>query len=440
VRHGRLLAIALVAIAGAGVCAAVTLAAGPGPILPSADPFYAYSGSLKGVAPGTVLRTRTATVAELGIKTPIRAIQVLYRTTGQLGQPAVTVATVIRPLLPSATKIVSYQTAYDALGTVCDPSYTLQGGNPSYQTAQAEDAFIALYAAAGYTVVVPDYEGENLEWAAGQESGYGTLDGIRAAENALGLTHASTPVGIVGYSGGSIATDFAAELAATYAPELNIVGTAIGGLPVDFAHNLAYINGSQGWSGVIPAVIVALGRAFHINVLRYLSPYGVKVTTEVQQECINNFLGSYPGLTVQKLLKPQYANFLGIPVFARITNKLIMSGTGTPKGPMLIGVGNADGTGDSVMITKDDEALAHVYCQRGVSVEFHVYKGDAHTQAAVPFEVRALTFLRARLAGQSVPNGCSQVGLGNSLAPLPIALRRHRTRRHHKQPHQHRNS
>ncbi len=49
---------------------------------------------------------------------------------------------------------------------------------------------------------------------------------------------------MVGYSGGSIATEFASELAPKYAPELNIVGVAEGGIPVDFAHNLTYINGS----------------------------------------------------------------------------------------------------------------------------------------------------------------------------------------------------
>ena len=99
-----------------------------GPRLPSRDPFYRYHGSLSGIAPGTVLRTRSVTIAETGKPTPITATQVLYRTTGQLGQPTVTVATIIRPTTPPVvTKIVAYQTAYDALGSECDPSYTLRG-------------------------------------------------------------------------------------------------------------------------------------------------------------------------------------------------------------------------------------------------------------------------------------------------------------------------
>ena len=78
---------------------------------------------------------------------------------------------------------------------------------------------IGEYLAAGFTVVVPDYEEEQFANDAGQEEGYATLDGIRAAEHRLGVPEASTPVGLVGFSGGATATDYATELAPTYAPD-----------------------------------------------------------------------------------------------------------------------------------------------------------------------------------------------------------------------------
>jgi len=281
-----------------------TGAAAAGPILPSQDPFYTYSGSLTGVSPGTILKTRTISDVDLGTTLPVSATQVLYRTTGEQGQPTVTVATIIAPTgATPVTRVVSYQTAYDALGSECDPSYTLQGGDSGYDSDEA--TIIGGYVAAGYAVVVPDYEGTNLDWGAGQESGYGTIDGVRAAEHVLDLPQGSTPVGLVGYSGGSIATEFASELAPHYAPNLDIVGVAEGGIPVDFAHNLNYVNGSQDWSGVIPAVLVGVGRAFGVDLNQYLSSYGEQVTNTVSSQCINNFLGNYPGLTIQKLLKPQ---------------------------------------------------------------------------------------------------------------------------------------
>lgn len=417
--------VPLCAMAALLAAAPAARAAAPGvatPILPSQDPFYTYSGStpLSQIAPGTVLKERSVSLTIAGLTVPVSTVQVLYRTTGEQGQPTVTVTTIIRPLVSLVgTKIVAYQTAYDALGAECDPSYTLQGGNTGDTTAQEEAAVIAAYAVAGYTVTVPDYEGTNLDWGAGQESGYGTLDAIRATENYLGVS-SSTAVGMVGYSGGSIATEWAAELAPGYAPQLHIVGAAAGGVPVDFAHNLGYINGDQDWAGVIPAILDSLGGAFGVDMQPYLSAYGQQVTSQVAGQCIGSFATAYPGLTVQQLLLPQYSDPFQIPALVSILNHLIMgTSPGRPGEPLLFGVGNADGTGDGIMIAGDVEALAHEYCQRGVPVTFDVYSGLTHANAAVPFEADALAFLEGRFLGLPVPDGCGSIGQGNSLAPLP---------------------
>ena len=414
------IAIAVLLTAVTSVATTAGTAHAQSPVLPSQDPFYTYSGStpLSQIAPGTVLGERPVSVVIEGLTVPVSAEQLLYRTTGEEGQPTVTVTTVVRPLLAIGTRIIAYQTAYDALGSECDPSYTLQGGNSGDSTAQEEELAIAAYVLAGFTVTVPDYEGENLDWGAGQESGYNTLDAIRATENYLQVP-SSTKAGMLGYSGGSIATEWASELAPSYAPSLNIVGAASGGVPVDFAHNLTYISGDQDWAGVIPAILVTMGRAFGVNISQYLSSYGEQVTSAVSGECIASFAASYPGLTVQQLLGPQYQNPFQIPVLVSIMNKLIMGTGGTPAEPVLLGVGNADGTGDGIMIAGDVEALAHEYCQRGVAVTFDEYAGLQHTPAAVPFEADALTFLEGRMLGLPAPNGCASIGTGNSLAPLP---------------------
>jgi Secretory lipase len=414
--------LAALACGLAMVATGTTAAQAAGPIPPSQDPFYTYSGStpLGDIAPGTVLKTRPVSLVIAGLTVPVQTEQVLYRTTGELGQPTVTVTTIIRPLLSLlGTKIVSYQVAYDALGSQCDPSYTLRGGNPGDTTAQAEAAVIALYVTAGYTVTVPDYEGTSLQWGAGQESGYNTLDGIRATENYLAV-HSSTPAGMVGYSGGAIATEWASELAPSYAPELHIIGAASGGIPVDFAHNLTYINGDTDWSGVIPAILDSLGQAFGIDIGRYLSAYGKQITTAVAGQCIGSFASDYPGLTIQQLLKPQYQDPFQIPAIVRIFNKLIMgTSPGQPQSPVFLAVGNDDGTGDGVMVAGDVQELAHEYCRRGVPVTFSEYPGLGHSEAAVPFEASALTFLEGLFLGLPAPDGCSSIGPGNPLTPLP---------------------
>src|SRR4051812_8915512 len=335
--------------------------------LPHEDPFYTYDGAtpLANLAPGTVLKTRSVTVGVPGSGAgAVPATQLLYRTQDQQGRPIADVTTVVNPTGPANGGLVGYLSFYDALGDICSPSYTLRGGDPgqdNQQLADTEAGLVTGLATQGYAVTVPDFEGTDLHWVAGHESGWSSLDAVRATESYLGMAR-TQKVGLFGYSGGSIAGEWASELAPAYAPELNIVGTAVGGLPVHLAHNLRYVNGSDTWSGVMPAVLVSLARAFGIKVNKFASRYGKKVMAQVQDQCIGSFNGNYPGLRVQKLVKKKYHAFLKVRAFAKTINHLIMGSTpGHPQMPMFMGVGNADGTGDNVMIVKDVQGLAHEY-------------------------------------------------------------------------------
>jgi hypothetical protein len=411
--------------------------------LPHQDPFYSYDASaLTNVPRGTVLRSRSVTVGIPGSNTGlVPGTQLLYRTQDEQGRPTATVTTVVNPTGPVNGGLVAYLSFYDALGDICSPSYTLQGGDPgqaNQQLADTEAGLVTTLAAQGYAVTVPDFEGPGLHWVAGQESGWNTLDGIRATETYLGMT-GGQEVGLMGYSGGSIAGEWASELAPSYSPELNIVGTAIGGIPVHLAHNLKYVNGSDTWSGVMPAVLVSLGRAFGIKVNKLASKYGKKVMAQVRDQCIGSFNGNYPGLHVQKLVKKKYHAFLKIRPVAKTVNKLIMGSTpGHPTMPMFMGVGNADGTGDHVMIVKDVEGLAHEYCGQGVPVQLKVYGGAEHSEAGLQFVPDAMSYLAARFAGQSATGNCADIPVGNSLAPLKIRRKhRHHHGHHHHQHHHH---
>jgi hypothetical protein len=389
-----------------------------GPLLPTADPFYRWTGSLAGDAPGTILRARTLTIAFAeggGATTPVKTTQLLYVTTNELGRRTASVTTVFHPLhntSSAATRVVSYQTAYDTLGAQCDPSYTIQAGT------LGEPGLILGYVATGYTLVISDYEGEDHALGAGQQYGYETLDAIRAAEKSLGVAEVSTPVGMLGYSGGSTATEFASELAPTYAPQLDIVGAAAGGVPVDLFHNLAYVDHpGSGRGSTIPVFMDGLSRAFEIRDLdQYLTRQGIAVVNANKAQCS----GGFTGLTTEQMFKPPYRDISKVPALARMLNKLIMGRTGTPRGPLLLGVGLSDSIGDGVIVAKDVQGLAYTYCQRGVPVEFHIYNGSNHSQAGGPFFQRAEAFLAQRFENQQFQSGCAHIGPGNSLSPVPV--------------------
>jgi hypothetical protein len=387
-----------------------------GPLAPTQDPFYSYTGSLS-VPNGTVLRTRTITFDAMGLDVPVTSTQIVYRTTDELGQPTVAVTTVVTPVTGATGKIISYQWAYDGLASNCDPSYAIQGGTPTEGTNADEQLFEVPMLAAGDTVVTSDYEGEDNAFAAGRQEGQITLDGIKAAENLLALAP-TTQVVLMGYSGGAIASDWAAELAPTYAPTLDLVGTALGGIAVDLNHNLTYVNGSQEWSGAIPAALIGIARAFHINLTPYESSYGAKLLAQAGGTCLESDLGAYPGLTYEKLLNPKYTNIDQIPAIVKPLNHLIMGSGGVPEEPFYMGVGDADGTGDDVMIDADDEALAQKYCGEGLPVQFTIYNKSDHGTAGEAFLPAAAEWAIQTLAGVPAHNGCASIPKGDSLAPL----------------------
>jgi hypothetical protein len=403
---------------------------------PATDPFYSYSGAtpLADIAPGTVLATRVRPYHLAGIATPLKVTQLAYRTTSQTGKPALNVTSVIKPPIQLGTKkLLSYQSAYDSLNPADEPSYHFAGGTTLgglFNTAEA--ALTATWLLQGYTIAVPDTEGQSANFAAGPEYGRNTLDALRAtyASRAVGLP-SSTKTALLGYSGGAIATEWAAELAPTYAPDVNgkIVGAAFGGVLVSPAHNLHYVDGSQVWAGVMPMAIIGAARSFDAELLPYLSDYGRKIYTQMKDDSIIQVLGAYPGLTWKKLAKPEYSTPESIGIYVDIVNQLIMGTGGTPTVPMFIGQGtrgdfegtpNAQpgiGAGDGVMIAGDVRSLARQYCAAGAKVLYKEYAAS-HVGTLTSWLPSATSWIQARFAGTGAPQNCGTIAEGNSLAPI----------------------
>ncbi|WP_395692125.1 lipase family protein [Nocardioides sp.] len=382
-------------------------------VRPSKDPFYRYTGAkpLRKIAPGTPLKTRQVTVGLDTQQTPLPAEQILYRTSDWRGRPVVTVTTVIEPVTGTAApRLAAYLSFYDALSSKCNPSYTLRGGNPgkpNQKLTDLEQGTVQALHAQGYIVTVPDFENQRLDYVAGPESGTSALDGITATIRALKLGR-KVPVAMMGYSGGSIAADWASELQPRHTPWLNLVGTAMGGVPVDLRHNLPYVDGTPEWSDVMPAAMIGISRAVGLDLKPYLSTWGRKVVRTISHQCIGEFSGEFPNLTIKRLMKPRYADLLHVPVFRRLLDRLVMGTVpGHPSAPIYMMAGNSDGTGDGVMIAADQRRLAAQYCRQGVPVSFQEMNGLDHSNTGVAFLTSAMPWLASRFAGVPAPSTCS---------------------------------
>lgn len=389
---------------------------------PSQDPFYTPNVPLGHLKPGTPIKVRTVRVITSQNKktkktTSIKGTQILYRTTDEFGRAAAAVTTIVGPATKgSRSKLISYHAPYDTLGSQCDPSYELQGSGQG--TPQALDLVaVGPLLAQGYTVTIPDYEGLKQHWTIGAESAYAALDSVRASEKVLKMP-ASTPVGLMGYSGGSVPTGFAADLAPTYAPELHIVGAAAGGVLVDPAHNLGYINKTPLWSSVIPALMYSYNETYDLNIGQYLSADGTAALAHVAGQCLTEFLGKPGNIDDSDLLKqPQWPSLLSIPALIKPLNKNIMGASGVPHTPVFLGVGNVDGIGDGIMMQNDVAGLATQYCAEHVKTQYRIYPKKNHFQAFVPWTVDADAFINARFAGKSATY-CQGIPPGTPLTPL----------------------
>lgn len=145
----------------------------------------------------------------------------------------------------------------------------------------------------GWTVSIPDHEGPDSAFLAPRESGFVALDAARAATRFAPLKlPTDVPVVASGYSGGALATGWVAQEQPAYAPDVRLVGAAMGGTPVDIESVPLHLDGSAE-SGVGLFVIGGLRHSypqFRRVFDRYLTATGRAVFAALERSCSTNGL------------------------------------------------------------------------------------------------------------------------------------------------------
>jgi alpha-beta hydrolase superfamily lysophospholipase len=378
------------------------------PLLPSDDPFYQPPPGYQHAMPGTVLRSRDVELAFLGL-IPQRAMatQLLYRTTDMNGNPEATATTVIVPadVTPEhPCPVLSYQCAIDAVTSRCFPSYALRRNAWAVGAlAQLELLLITAALAEGWAVSIPDHEGRTGMWGAPYEPGYFILDGVRAALSAerLGLSPSapggSTPVALWGYSGGGLATAWAAELCADYAPELDIVGAVLGSPVGDLGHTFRRLNGTF-LSGLPAMVIAALARIY---------PDLDRVIQEHANDEGRALLQRLEGMTtvgaVLRMAKKDVGVYLDRPLEEILTMPEVQHvfdsiklGATVPTPPVLI----VQAVHDYLIDVEDIDELANTYSTGGADVTYHRDAFNEHLLLHPLSAPMTLRWLQDRFAGR----------------------------------------
>ncbi|WP_029367152.1 lipase family protein [Mycobacterium sp. UM_WWY] len=342
------------------------------PQLPADDPFYEPPAGFQHAAPGTVLRSRDVELSFLGvIPQRLHATQLLYRSTSRTGLPEAAVTTVIVP--PDAARdcpLVSYQCAIDAITGRCFPSYALRRhAKATGSLAQLELLLIAAAVAQGWAVSIPDHEGVEGMWGAPYEPGYRILDGLRAALESEQLNFSpETPIGLWGYSGGGLATGWAAEMCESYAPELNVVGAVLGSPVGDLGHTFRRLNGTL-FSG-LPALVVAALADIYPGLNRVIAEHatreGRKLLDRLHRMTTVEAVLRLIGTDMEDLVDMPLEEILAMPEVSEVFDDIKL-GTAAPRPPVLI----VQAVHDEIISVDDIDALADTYITGGADVTYH---------------------------------------------------------------------
>lgn len=399
------------------------------PIPPDTDPFYQPPAGFESKAPGTILRTRTVTASFLGLiaAANVKTYQLLYRTTAINGSAIAGVTTVFKPLNAAKDRFISFQTAYDGSATICNPSYNYQLLAAQVDLiSDLEFLLIEAFLLSGYIVSSPDYEGPDAAFSAGRLSGMGVLDSMRSVTNfkqTLGFTTDNPKIVGYGYSGGAIATGWAASLQSSYAKELPVQGWASGGTPANLTGTALFIDGTT-FSGFLPAAIDGLkkpsayGATLEPKIKSIITPYGQSKLDFAEHNCIADLFNFFGQSVLTTKFQSEGKNLYKDPVIAKVMQQQTMGveQSETPIAPVYLWHASKD----EIIPYANATTLNKAWCGYGADVQFVTFANGGHFTTEIFGFPGAFKFVQDAFAGK-VASGCSQsTSLANSLSPVAL--------------------
>ncbi|KAA0919120.1 lipase family protein [Dietzia sp. ANT_WB102] len=400
-------AVAVAAMAGPGVPASgaqsVMDNAG-GSIMepPQPGPFYqADPGVLAAASPGEVINTRDVTMPAF---TGYRVTEIAYRSTDTRDQPLLATATVVRPhhARPNGP-VLSYQHYLNSLGQSCAPTETLV--NPTLETVQDNAmAFLRLRLDQGWTVIIPDHLGPKVAYPGGQLSGRIALDGMRAVRDDPRFDSAHSRFGALGYSGGGIASAWVGLMHDDYAPDVNLVGVAQGGVPTDMTTMARMIgNLPHPAFGLAFAAAVGMAREYPeaIRLEEKLTPDGWALYHQLRGRCTATLLALGAFRSVPMVLEGGDLMAEEGLMRAFAENSVLLS-PDVPRVPVFMW----HSATDPLVPFWDAEQTAKRYCREGALLTWEPGLAPEHLIGAVEKLPAAMNWLQQRFDGVPAAPAC----------------------------------
>ncbi|WP_312809724.1 lipase family protein [Corynebacterium variabile] len=348
------------------------------PLRPESDPFYTEPSLTGDEAPGTLLKSEPVQVQFTGVRPGnLRAWRTMFVTEEMDGTRSISTGILMVPDdgRDDATRpVIGYQEANDSVGARCHPSTQWTGSNPIDGSSWSALGPLAMMFDRGWAVMISDV-GNDAETPhgvfAGKYAANTLLDGVRSAMRLkdAGL-NSDAPVGIFGIAGGGVGAGFAAERAASYAPELNIRGSVLEGMVVDQRNFFRGSDGSLG-SGFVFATLLGLEPKYpEMDLNSHLTPLGRQIADWYRGECQTPAYFSMPFVPLSALFTDGIPP-ADIPEFQHVYDDNLLGADGAaPDSPTLIASCVADDSPMSLVPAADARGLADRYRAGGTPVSY----------------------------------------------------------------------
>jgi len=389
-------ALAVLALAFGGLALSVAVhRAAPG----EPGPFYTAPSPLPDGPPGTIIRTEVIDDFHEGATT----YRVLYTSTGYDGDPTAVSGIIVvpnSPAPPEGREVIAFTHGTVGVAANCSPSLQGRDALPVYEGL---DEFVE----AGYVVAATDYQGLGTPgphpYLVGESEAMNALDSVRAAHN-LADANAGTEFAVWGHSQGGQASLFTGQVAASYAPELRLVGVAAGAPPTDlvalFKVNIETTVGKILMAMALRSWTQVYGDA---SLDQIVTPPARPAVVRIAGRCLydqTQILASVPSSLLLGF------TFLSTPPWEAEPWKTIIADNtpgAAPTGvPMLI----TQGEDDPIMTPDVTTRFVNELCANGETVDYRIMAGVAHLEAGHVAAPDVAAWIADRFAGEPAPNTC----------------------------------
>lgn len=354
---------------------------------------------INNAARGTLLRSHPMPGGGLHEAKPHR---ILFRSTDHKGKPVAITGVVFIPDSPAPKEgrpIVGW--AHPTSGVVhrCAPSLLpdLSRIVPGLWNMMEH----------GYIVAATDYQGPGGPTAQpfliGEAEGRAVLDSIRAARQVPGA-HAQKRFALWGHSQGGHAVLFAGQMAANYAPELELVGVATAAPATDLVKLFKADRHTGPGRALTSMALWSWSEVFELPLDQILESDARESFDELAHDCVETV---FEVLKIQVEIQPlEEEKFLkGNPTELEPWATLMKNNSVGPVPPS-VPIFVAQGTADPVVEPEVTNAFVSKLCGNGTRVDFYTLDGTGHKFAGYDSALTAVAWIADRFEGKPVPNDC----------------------------------